>query len=178
MTILPLDEIRNIWLDNGGSSAGANIATGVALAESGGDTRAISPASDYGVWQINAIHFGTVGINSGNWSDPNVNARAAIALSANGSNWAAWCTCWLNPGQDCGHGFLQQPQTGTPAYNEWQVVVRTLGAGPIVRAQPSGPTGGIAAVHDAWGELQNLFTSYGPTRYNQLLNAANGIVRL
>jgi LysM repeat protein len=79
--------LEELWEDAGGSHADAFTAAEVAMAESGGRQYALSPTDDYGYWQINASHgpaeatFNALG-----------NARAAIAISADGSDWAAWTT--------------------------------------------------------------------------------------
>ena len=57
------------------------------MAESGGNQNALSPTDDYGYWQINASHgpamatFNALG-----------NAKAAIAVSSDGNDWAPWTT--------------------------------------------------------------------------------------
>jgi LysM repeat protein len=79
--------LEELWEDAGGSRAHAFTAAEIAMAESGGRQYALSPTDDYGYWQINASHgpreatFSALG-----------NARAAIAISDNGSDWYAWTT--------------------------------------------------------------------------------------
>jgi len=73
----------------------SEIPTGVAvaLAESGGRTDETHVNSDgttdYGLMQINSIH-GSL-LSSGDWRDPNANARMAYALwKDNGGSWRPW----------------------------------------------------------------------------------------
>ncbi len=168
-----------LWVANGGDSRYRAIAAGVGTAESGGYVAAISPSSDYGLWQINSIHFGSVGINANNWEDPNVNARAAIAISANGSNWAPWCTCWTNPGPNCGHGFLPYPQNPSPAYKPWQDAQSILGTGRT-QIPGTGPISGINDVSSAWNELRNLLGVNGRWQsadYSAIARAIGGMRR-
>lgn len=79
--------LAQLWVQAGGAQGEALTAASVAMAESGGDQYALSPTDDYGYWQINAAHgpaeatFSALG-----------NARAAIAISADGSDWDAWTT--------------------------------------------------------------------------------------
>ena len=54
------------------------------MAESGGSQYAHSPTNDFGYWQINGGHGPAMATY-----DPIGNARAAIAISGNGSNWRA-----------------------------------------------------------------------------------------
>jgi hypothetical protein len=65
------------------------MASAVALAESSGNPNAYSRTGDVGLWQINAAaHPGQA------TTDPLANARAAVAISANGTNWRPWCTAY------------------------------------------------------------------------------------
>lgn len=103
-------------------TAGADVvvpAVAIAYAESGGDDHAISPASDYGIWQINRVHFGDGIINAGNWTNSGVQVAEMWRLSAAGQNWAAWCTAWRGDHQgNCGHGYIHFPEVGSPGYSE------------------------------------------------------------
>jgi LysM repeat protein len=79
--------LEDLWEAAGGSHAEAFMAAEIAMAESGGNQYALSPTDDYGYWQINASHgpsmatFNAMG-----------NAKAAIAISDDGSDWGAWTT--------------------------------------------------------------------------------------
>jgi len=94
-------DIENLWIQNGGAPAKAPLFAAIALAESGGDATALNnnPATgDYsvGLWQINyydgllqsrTAQFGPPASLQGN---ANAQAKAAIALSNNGTNLAPW----------------------------------------------------------------------------------------
>jgi LysM repeat protein len=79
--------LEALWEAAGGSHAEAFMAAEIAMAESGGRQYALSPTNDYGYWQINGSHgpaeatFNPIG-----------NAKAAIAISSNGTNWNPWTT--------------------------------------------------------------------------------------
>jgi LysM repeat protein len=79
--------LEQLWKDAGGSPAEAFTAAEIAMAESGGNQYALSPTDDYGYWQINASHgpamatFNALG-----------NAKAAIAISSDGTDWSPWTT--------------------------------------------------------------------------------------
>jgi Lysozyme like domain len=104
------------------SARTAIIAVAIALAESGGHDNAISPSHDYGLWQINRIHFGDGIINASNWTNHAVQVAEMWKLSAAGSNWAAWCTVFgYNPSGRCGHGFVSYPEPGSPAADQLNV---------------------------------------------------------
>ena len=78
--------LERLWENAGGNPADAFMAAEIAMAESGGNQFAVSPTNDYGYWQINASN-GALATFS-----PYGNARAAVILSGNGSNWGAWTT--------------------------------------------------------------------------------------
>lgn len=67
-------------------------AVAVALAESGGNSDAThrnsNGSTDYGLFQINSIHSALLADH--NWRDPVDNARMALSISSNGSNWQPW----------------------------------------------------------------------------------------
>lgn len=141
MAVLTIPQIAWEWENNGGSKRTVVLAVAVSLAESGGDTAAISPSSDYGLWQINSSNFGWLGLDTTTALEPGPNARAAIRMSFNGDNWAPWCTCWVDPVANCGHGNLPYPQQGSPAYDHIAEVASVLGVSPP-RPPPGGGGGG------------------------------------
>lgn len=127
---LTIPQCAYVWESNGGSRRTVVLAVAVSTAESGRDTTAISPSSDYGLWQINSSNFASQGLTATTALEAGPNARAAIRMSANGDNWAPWCTCWVDPAANCGHGNLPYPQPGSPAYNQIALVARVLGQNP------------------------------------------------
>lgn len=84
-------ELKQLWTAAGGNPGKATIAAAIAMAESSGDPEATDDDSngtvDKGLWQINSVHGGTL-------STYNVmgNARAAVQISDNGTNWKPWTT--------------------------------------------------------------------------------------
>jgi len=78
--------LEALWVAAGGARSHAFIAAEIAMAESGGRQYAHSPTNDFGYWQINGVHGAMATYN------PIGNARAAIAISGNGSNWGPWTT--------------------------------------------------------------------------------------
>lgn len=89
--------LQNLWIKNGGPAEWAPTMAAIALAaESGGNPTATNPSSGAeGIWQI-LSSAQSAAFNKAHppasMSDPNANARAAIALLAGGpgiSNWSA-----------------------------------------------------------------------------------------
>lgn len=78
--------LERLWMDAGGNSGDAVTAASIAMAESGGRQYAVSPTRDYGYWQINTSNGSLATF------DAYGNARAAVILSGNGSNWSPWST--------------------------------------------------------------------------------------
>lgn len=107
------DQLKSLWIQAGGSAQTAAMAAVVALAESGGNPNATNSngdgSMDRGLWQINSVH-GPLST-----TDPMANARAAISISAGGSNWRPWCVAWSDG--RCGGTYLGD---GAPALNRAQ----------------------------------------------------------
>jgi hypothetical protein len=83
-------QLKQLWIQNGGNPAAADIAAAVALAESGGDSSATNTntdgSTDRGLWQINSVHGAL------STFDVTGNVKAAIQVSNNGANWSPWVT--------------------------------------------------------------------------------------
>ena len=78
--------LERLWEQAGGSPAHALMAAEIARAESGGNPNAISPTDDFGLWQINGSNGSLATLN------PLQNAKSAITLSDDGTNWGPWTT--------------------------------------------------------------------------------------
>lgn len=78
--------LEGLWDSAGGNPTYAFIAAEIAMAESGGRQFAHSPTNDFGYWQINGSNGALATY------DAYGNARSAIILSHNGTNWSAWTT--------------------------------------------------------------------------------------
>jgi LysM repeat protein len=78
--------LEQLWDAAGGNPSHAFMAAEIAMAESGGNQYALSPTDDFGYWQINASN-GSLATYSALG-----NARSAIILSDNGTNWSPWTT--------------------------------------------------------------------------------------
>ena len=78
--------LEDLWDAAGGNPQHAFMAAEIAMAESGGQQYALSPTDDRGYWQINASNGAL------STYDALGNARSAITLSDDGTNWSAWTT--------------------------------------------------------------------------------------
>jgi LysM repeat protein len=79
--------LEGLWTAAGGRKSAAFMAAEIAMAESGGRQYAHSPTNDFGYWQINGGHGPAMATYN-----PIGNAKAAIAISSNGTNWSPWTT--------------------------------------------------------------------------------------
>ncbi|HLI38037.1 MAG TPA: LysM peptidoglycan-binding domain-containing protein [Streptosporangiaceae bacterium] len=78
--------LERLWEEAGGNPADAFIAAEIAMAESGGNQYAHSPTNDFGYWQINASNGALATY------DAYGNARAAVIISHDGTDWTPWTT--------------------------------------------------------------------------------------
>ncbi len=75
--------LEQLWVAEDGNPADEAFAACIAEHESGGNPEAISPTSDYGLWQE---HDDPAAL------DPVVSAKTAVQMSSDGTNWSAWTT--------------------------------------------------------------------------------------
>jgi LysM repeat protein len=78
--------LEELWEQAGGSDAQAVTAASIAMAESSGQQYATGAAGERGYWQINPDH------GSLSTYDPIGNAKAAVIISDDGTNWTPWTT--------------------------------------------------------------------------------------
>lgn len=79
-------DLEVLWVAAGGRPSAAFLAAEIAEAESGGNSLATGPAGERGLWQINPVN-GALSVY-----DPLGNARAAVIISSDGTDWLAWTT--------------------------------------------------------------------------------------
>lgn len=79
--------LEALWRSAGGAAWAERTAAGIAMAESGGQQYATGSVGERGYWQINPV-------NGSFLSTYNAygNARAAVIMSHNGTNWSPWTT--------------------------------------------------------------------------------------
>ena len=82
--------LEALWESAGGSPSAAPMAASIAMAESGGQQGATdnntNGSTDRGYWQMNSIW------GAQSTYDAAGNARAAVQISGNGTNWSPWVT--------------------------------------------------------------------------------------
>jgi hypothetical protein len=87
---LSCSQLESLWEQAGGDPAHAFLAAEVAKAESGGRQYAVNQntngSTDRGYWQVNST-WGALST-----FDPLGNAKAAVQISGDGTNWTPWMT--------------------------------------------------------------------------------------
>jgi len=87
---LDCSQLEALWDSAGGNPGDAFMAAEIATAESGGEQYATDNdgdgTTDEGYWQINTSHGGLATY------DPYGNARAAVIISGDGTDWEPWVT--------------------------------------------------------------------------------------
>lgn len=87
---LDCSQLEALWREAGGAPSAAFMAAEIAMAESGGRENATlvdaDGSVDRGYWQVNSVH------GSLSTYDPMGNARAAVAISGDGTDWFPWVT--------------------------------------------------------------------------------------
>jgi LysM repeat protein len=83
---LGCSQLEELWEAAGGSQTEAFTAAEIAMAESGGNQYATGTVGERGYWQINPDH------GSLSTYDPMGNAKSAVIISADGTDWTPWTT--------------------------------------------------------------------------------------
>jgi hypothetical protein len=201
VTAISASQAMGFWIKAGGAYAVCQVAAGVATAESGLRTDATNTAGDVGLWQINDANFGGLGVTRDQMLDPLQNAMVAVRMSANGTNWRDWCTCYVGGACPAVLSNMGTPRPGSPAYAAWQeyVTLKTLPSaadrinpygsaqyGPTPVATPAEtagdwgtPTPQLDQVSLAWGEVQNFHHQWATGTYDlfsKLSSALRGLI--
>lgn len=115
---LSFSQLEKLWIQAGGSPGKAAVAAAIALAESNGNPSALNntpSTGDYsvGLWQIN--YYGSLAPSRTAQfgppqalTSPLANAKAAVAISGDGSNFTPWTTYTSG-------AYLNHADGGSPA---------------------------------------------------------------
>lgn len=125
------------------------LAAAVAMAESGGNPTIVGDTGpgvngpSYGLWQIDVYYHPSY--TQAQLDDPTTNARAALAISSNGTNWTPWSTYnsgaykkwyqpWTSPGLSTGEKLLIAGAAATVLTFGTIAVIDLLKGRPILYA--------------------------------------------
>lgn len=154
-------ELYAIAKQAGLSGDAAVIAVAIALAESGGNPKAVNDKNtngtiDKGLWQINTVHDGK--LPGQDRFDPAVNTKLMMMISSNGTNWQPWST--FNNG----------------AYLQYMDRARAAAAAPPVQV-PSGNSGTGTPGSGVQNPLPGPVTPLNPTPQSLQQPKTNGGVK-
>lgn len=151
-------QLKSLWIRNGGSSASADIAAAVALAESGGVAGASNSntdgSTDRGLWQINSVH------GSQSTFDPIANVKAAIAISNNGKNWNPWVTFKTGAYKKFMSPTTAANASGTPATTTG-ITIPGIGGGISVSGLVESGINQVLKMLGISGGLKDMFERFG-----------------
>jgi len=165
-------ELAGLWIEAGGSGSASAIAAAVAMAESNGCQYALAGPVDIrpvkvcsythttqenscGFWQINLMAHPS-------YSAPSIfdqleNAKAAVAISSNGTNWTPWTTY-----RDGAYlAFLQTDFIPTIPGPTGGTTTGTLSEAEGVATAPH--------AHSGWADLRNSMNRHLPTQLHRAL---------
>lgn len=157
-TGLTFAQVENYWIQAGGNPQAASMAAAVADAESGLNAAASRTNPDgttgIGLWLLpqNGTPPGSI--------DPLANARAAVQLSQNGTDWTQWCSTWSD--NNCGQDSGTYLGSGANALMSLQ----TQGKSPSYSMFGSAPAGsGVGASTAASSVTGGTTTSSSKSKY-------------
>jgi hypothetical protein len=127
MTVLSARQVAGYWQGAGGPASRDVEWVAIAMGESSLDDSAVSPAGAIGLWQIMPFHAGQFGITVDSLFQPATNALVAVTLSGNGTNCAAWDSCYRNIYASGRYAFLAFPEVGSADYNNLPIAASELG---------------------------------------------------
>jgi Lysozyme like domain len=90
------NQIAGLALNAGIPSSSLQIASAIAMAESGGDSNSVNPGGpgdpeySVGLWQINIAPNAHPEYSAAQMKNPQLNAAAMFKISSSGTNWYPW----------------------------------------------------------------------------------------
>jgi hypothetical protein len=168
-------QLEAVWIQAGGSAQTAAMAAAISMAESNGNSGACGTNTngsvDRGLWQINSTN------GSQSSFDVMTNARAAVAISNNGTNWRPWCTAYSDGACGTKGGVYQGP--GSPYLKFLQTGVAPDYSAPInatnaAANQPGTPTADLTSF--SVGSILDCVSNPGLCIAGQTASAGNVLI--
>lgn len=125
MTFYDWDALQRLEQLIGFPASRQPVMAAIALAESSGESEAVSPAGAIGLWQIMPFWAGTFGQSVSQLYVAAYNCDDARRISGDGYHLGAWDTCYNPPSSAANRRDLSWPETGSPAWN----MLRSHGGG-------------------------------------------------
>lgn len=178
MTQLTALQVADYWIAAGGSKSKAVVAVAVSLGESSYDTAALSSAGAIGLWQIMPFNAAPHGYTVADLYNPSDNARIAVEMSGNGTNWAAWDSCYADINASGRLSYLPWPQPGSADYNNLGPVSVELGHDKLGGAVPPPGASVAGAVEQAQASLDAMIGKLFPAMEKILIADRMAAMRL
>jgi Lysozyme like domain len=151
---LTLAEAENYWIQAGGNPQAAQMAAAVADASSGLNPN-ITRTNPDGSVSVGLWLLPSNGTPPGS-TDPVANARAAIQLSNNGTDWSQWCVAWSD--NNCGLDGGTYLGSGSNALGSLASQL-SPGSYNVIGATPSGNGTGASSASSTVGSSSTSSTS-------------------
>lgn len=154
-TGLSFGQVENFWIQAGGNPQAASMAAAVADASSGLNSGAKRTNPDgtnsIGLWLIpqNGSPPGS--------TDPLSNARAAVQLSQNGTDWSQWCVAWSD--NNCGENNGTYLGSGSNALMSLQGQKPGAGSYSVFGSAPAGNGVGASSAASGGGGSTGITSS-------------------
>jgi Lysozyme like domain len=171
VTVYVYAELAGLWIEAGGPGADAATAAAIAEAESGGDSTKIdntaypnlpgyhppgkhaTPEYSIGLWQINLLAHPQYTVSQ--MLDPLENARAAVAISKDGTDFGPWTT-YIHGTY---HKYLQANFTPQSPGATGGGVTSSGGLSDALAASVT-----ATGAHGGWADLRNTTNRHLPTQ--------------
>ena len=144
MTVRTAREVAAAWERAGGPSSNAVEWVAIAIGESSLNDQAVSSAGAIGPWQIMPFNAHIGGGSVNDLYNLDYNAKVTVLMSGNGTNCAAWDSCYANIYRSGRYNFLGYPEHGSADFNNIPVAAALLGVDALISALPE-PSLGLAA---------------------------------
>ncbi len=179
MTVLTIAQTEAIWVFAGGAESRKVMMTAVAISESSLNSTIVSPAGAIGLWQIMPFWAGHFGWPVSNLYQTYYNARAAVSISGNGTNVAAWDSCYADIYSSGRLSYLSWPQAGSAAARNLALMGGGGGPGGGPGEGEAPPANIQAAASSGWSDWQYLIGkggSYWRGQYNWIKQRAGELI--
>lgn len=178
MTVRSAREVAAAWERNGGPSASVVEWIAIAMGESSLNDAVVSSAGAIGCWQIMPFNAHWGGGSVGDLYDLDYNAKVAVLMSGNGTNCAAWDSCYADIYRSGRYAFLGYPEHGSADFNNIPVAAALLGVDAVIGALPEPSLGLPVDIAKIASGLQQLISRGLPQARSDTLTHAATISRM
>lgn len=149
--------LERLWEAAGGAPAKAALMAAISIAESSGNSGAVSPVGAIGLWQVMPFWAPHFGLPVSALYIALTNARVAKGISGDGNHVGAWDTCYNPPASAARRLDLTWPEQGSPA---WNILGGRGGGGGggVVVVSHTGPSAADSALARKVGWANHLQT--------------------